>query len=37
VSIQELRQAMAHYHALFDDLLGGDPRIVRARAPLEHP
>ncbi|MEV0629652.1 hypothetical protein [Nonomuraea wenchangensis] len=26
VSIQELRQAMTHYHALFDALLGGDQR-----------
>ncbi|WP_220447267.1 hypothetical protein [Nonomuraea deserti] len=32
VSIQELRQAMTHYHALFDDLLGGDQRPLRARA-----
>src|SRR5690606_5653276 len=32
VSIQELRQAMAHYHALFDALLGGDQQPLRARA-----
>ncbi|GAA2861653.1 hypothetical protein GCM10020220_058520 [Nonomuraea rubra] len=27
VSIQELRQAMTHFHALFDTLLGGDQRL----------
>ncbi|MFB4273498.1 LPXTG cell wall anchor domain-containing protein [Nonomuraea sp. GTA35] len=40
VSIQELRQAMTHYHALFDALLGGDQRPARAgaaaRSPLTH-
>jgi hypothetical protein len=37
VSIQELRQAMTHYHALFDELLGGDQRPVRARAAVRAP
>ncbi|MEV0819940.1 hypothetical protein [Nonomuraea rubra] len=37
VSIQELRQAMTHFHALFDTLLGGDQRPVRARTPLTRP
>ncbi|WP_146104199.1 hypothetical protein [Nonomuraea solani] len=41
VSIQELRQAMTHYHALFDDLIGDDQRPLRdraaARAPLTRP
>ncbi|MEU8149594.1 hypothetical protein [Nonomuraea sp. NPDC048901] len=32
VSIQELRQALTHFHALFDDLIGGDQRPLRARA-----
>jgi hypothetical protein len=40
-SIQELRQAMTHYHALFDDLIGGDRMPLRARAaariPLRRP
>ncbi|MEV0391153.1 hypothetical protein [Nonomuraea sp. NPDC050643] len=30
VSIQELRQAMTHFHALFDDLIGGDQHAPRA-------
>ncbi|MEV0999524.1 hypothetical protein [Nonomuraea sp. NPDC050202] len=37
VSIRELRQAMTHYHALFDALLGGDQRPVRARAAARSP
>ncbi|TMR12014.1 hypothetical protein ETD86_33925 [Nonomuraea turkmeniaca] len=37
VSIQELRQAMTHYHALFDDLIGGDQRPLRARAAARAP
>ncbi|MEU7838371.1 hypothetical protein [Nonomuraea sp. NPDC049129] len=32
VSMQELRQALTHFHALFDDLIGGDQRPLRARA-----
>ncbi|WP_063765354.1 hypothetical protein [Nonomuraea candida] len=37
VSLQELRQAMAHYHALFDALLGGDRRPLRTRAASRSP
>jgi hypothetical protein len=37
VSIQELRQAMTHYHAVFDDLIGGDQRTLRARAAARPP
>lgn len=37
VSIQELRQAMTHYHALFDDLIGGDQRTLRAQAAARSP
>ncbi|MBT2230430.1 hypothetical protein [Nonomuraea sp. NEAU-A123] len=37
VSIQELRQAMTHYHALFDDLIGGDQRTLRAQAAARPP
>jgi hypothetical protein len=37
VSIQELRQAMTHYHALFDDLIGGDQRPLRARVAARAP
>ncbi|NUP00421.1 MAG: hypothetical protein HOW59_21100 [Nonomuraea sp.] len=32
VPIHELRQAMTHYHALFDDLIGGDQWPLGARA-----
>jgi hypothetical protein len=37
VSIHELRQAMTHYHALFDDLIGGDQRTLLARAAARAP
>lgn len=37
VSIKELRQAMTHYHALFDDLIGGDQRPLRVRAAARPP
>ncbi|MFI9561117.1 hypothetical protein [Nonomuraea endophytica] len=37
VSIQELRQAMTHYHALFDDLLGGDEPALQARPATPEP
>ncbi|WP_336215233.1 hypothetical protein [Nonomuraea sp. LPB2021202275-12-8] len=37
VPIQELRQAMAHFHALFDDLIEGDQRTVRTRAAARAP